>query len=463
MNLSLTNTFSQKNKMRALFGRPKRICFVGIGGIGMHALAIFMAARGHTVVGSDRAPTPAVMAALTAHGISVVKGHVAEAAYGCDALVYSLAVPPDTPELCAARERGIPCFSRADLLGYLMADYPTRVAVAGMHGKSTVTAMTAAILAAAGKEPTVLSGAPLAAGVPAYRAGGGQIFLAEACEYRDSFLCLDPTVAVVLNAELEHTDHFHSEEQVRRSFTSFMRGAGTVILPAAPMRVGLIPPQGARVLTFGAEREADLCAENILFEGGKPAFDLVFQGKKHGRVKLDLLGEHNVLNALAAIAAAYACGLPPEAALSPLAAFRGAPMRLEEKGEKNGLLLFADYAHHPTEIRASLASLRRVARERGGRLLCLFQPHTYSRTASFFCDFVGALSAADLAILVDIYAAREQNESGVSSHQLANALARGRYAGGLAEAAALLLRKARQGDVAVVMGAGDVHRIFSLL
>lgn len=462
MNLSLSNTFTPKNEMRAFFCRPKKLFFVGIGGIGMQALAVMMKTRGHTVLGSDRTPSSAALSLLSAHGISVYTGHSAAPLLGCDALIYTLAVSPDAPELLAAREASIPLFSRADVLGYLMGESPTRVAVAGMHGKSTVTAMLAAIFQDGEREPTVVSGAPLAVGRDSFVQGKGELFLAEACEYRDSFLCLDPTVAVVLNAEMEHTDYFRSPEQVRRSFAAFMRGARSVILPAAPTSISLDPPKGCKCLTFGVQR-GDVRADNLSFSCGEGAFDLYIHDKNCGRVELSLLGEHNVENALAACAAALACGVSPEIAVRALSAFRGAPTRLEKKGERNGITLYADYAHHPTEIRASLAALRRVAKERGGRLFCLFQPHTYSRTASFFCGFADALSGADRVILLDIYGAREKNESGISSSVLSNAISRGVHAADLATAVSILDAEAHEGDIAVVMGAGDIHRIFSLL
>ncbi|MBQ8174562.1 MAG: UDP-N-acetylmuramate--L-alanine ligase [Clostridia bacterium] len=463
MIMSLSNTFTQKSRMQAVFGRPRKLLFVGIGGIGMHALAIMMTSRGHTVIGTDRSPSPAVVAGLAAHGIPLYTGHSAAHVAGCDALVYTLAVSPESPELVAAQQAGIPCFSRADILGYLMGEAPTRVAVAGMHGKSTVTAMLAAVLQAAGKDPTVVSGAPLSAGGAAFLQGKGDIFLAEACEYRDSFLCLDPTVAVVLNAELEHTDYFRTESDVRRSFIAFMQGAASVILPTAPTRVPLSPPQGSEVFTFGTEKEAFVRAENFDNDQGAPTFDLYIGEKKQGRAQLKLLGEHNVQNALAACAAALACGIDPSVSVKALCDFTGTPMRLEEKGMRRGVRLYADYAHHPTEIRASLAALRRVTAKTGGRLFCLFQPHTYSRTASFFCDFADALSAADRVILADIYAARERNESGVSSEVLANSISRGVYAADLPTAVRILDKEAWDGDLAVIMGAGDIHRIFSLL
>lgn len=429
----------------------------------MQSLAILLAEHGHTVSGTDRNPTEESVRRLSSHGITVHRGHDREAARDCDVLVFSLAVPYDSPELVYARACGIPCFSRADILGYLMAEYPIRVGVSGMHGKSTVTAMLAAILQEDGKDPTVVSGAPLSLGGTPWRMGEGEIFLAEACEYRNSFLCLSPTLAVVLNAELEHTDFFHTEDEVRASFAAFMQGAETVVLPFAPTRIPLDPPQNAGIIRFGTEEEADVTAKNLSLADKKTSFDLYIQGKKCGRVELELLGIHNIQNALAAAAAAYALGASPDATVRALSGFCGAPMRLERKGEQGGVLFFADYAHHPTEIRASLAALRQVSAARGGRLFCLFQPHTYSRTASFFCDFINALSAADRVILLDVYAAREQNESGVSSAALAASLSNALYARDHGAAISLLRAEIREGDVAVIMGAGDIHAIFSRL
>lgn len=457
MNMSVFNTFAKKEKIAAEFFRKKRIFFVGIGGIGVRGIAYFLRGRGYEVGGSDRTESEATAALRTA-GIPVAIGHAREHIRGYEILVYTLAIEGDNPELCAAREAGIPTYSRADVLGYLMSLYPTRIAVAGMHGKSTVTAMLAAILREGGKDPAVISGAPLGDGEESFWFGGKETILVEACEYKDSFLCLSPTVAVVLNAEEEHPDYFHSGKEVCCSFSRFLQGTETAILPAARQAVALLPDPCSRVLRFGCEADADDTAAALTYKQGNAAFDYISGGINQGRIELKVPGEHNLQNALAAACAARVCGVAPSAICTALSNFGGTPCRLQARGACRGVDLYEDYAHHPTEIRASLSALRQMMRK-NGRLLCLFQAHTYSRTAAFFCDFADALSAADIVVLTDIYAAREQNESGVSAAALAAAIPAAVYEGDAEAAFARLLSLARAGDTVVVMGAGDVRRV----
>lgn len=468
--MSQKNRFCRKEEIRAALRRRGDVFFVGIGGIQMHALALCLRDRGYPVCGSDRTES-AITARLREHGIPVAIGHRASDLPGdVSALIYTLAVPWDTPELCAARARGIPCFSRADLLGYLMDAYPVRVAVAGMHGKSTVTAMLNTLTAAAGLDPTTLSGASLGAEGAVYRPGGADLFLCEACEYMDSFLCLRPGVAVALNMDREHTDYFKSEAQMRHSFFRFLSRAQTVVIPYGdPAFAPLLPrlrARGARVLTFGTDPGADLSAWHIAYKDGCAAFDAVFDGRLIGHFSLSVLGEHNLRNALAALCA-YAA-LPaaplavPAAAAEALSAFRGCDRRLSDAGTGKGVRYYVDYAHHPTEIRASLAALRRVCPPHA-RLFCVFQPHTYSRTYDLYREFIGAFSGCDRLFLLDIYAAREKNESGVTAAALAADIPGAVYLSDIEKLPARLSAEARPGDLVVIMGAGDIDRRFAAL
>ena len=451
--MSISNTFLGSRAVLEVLRRAKTVFFVGIGGVQMEALALILAARGYTVRGSDRRESAATVR-LRAAGVSVVIGHREENIENADCLFYTLAVSRENPELCAAQSRAIPAFSRADLLGALMTDAKERIAVAGMHGKSTATAMLAAILRASGSAPTVVGGAPLGGEEAAYLLGGGDTFLCEACEYRDSFLCLEPTVALILNTEWEHTDYFKTPASVARSFSRFAARAQTLILPDEGAD-GILTPPDARVIRFGFTEKADARATHLSYEGGAPAFNFSFDGKTRGRVFLSVLGEHNAKNALAALAAAEALGVPFSSASRALSSFSGVDCRLEKRGVFRGITVYFDYAHHPTEIRASLAALRTA--HPAARLFCIFQPHTYSRTAAFFHAFAEALSLADTAILADIYAAREQNESGVSSEALAAAVRGGLYAESPDAALGAILAHARAGDTLVVMGAGDIR------
>lgn len=467
MILSVYNTFTRPASMRDIFSRHKRIFFVGIGGIGMQGLALLLFRRGFVVGGSDRCPSDGIER-LRAAGIPVTIGHREENIQGYELLVYTLAAERETPELVAARRAAIPCFSRADLLGYLMSEYPVRIGVAGMHGKSTTTAMLAAILGEASLSPTVVSGGTIGQGGTVMQQGQGRVFLCEACEYKDSFLCLYPSISVVLNCEWEHPDYFKSLAQVKASFHTYMRRAETVVLPADGKPEDLPPTQGMRVLRFGLSPVADARAVNVTYHAGCAEFDYLFCGIRRGRVRLAIPGEHNLQNALAALAVAEVCRVPFAPAARALAACRGAERRLTPKGSWHGVTVYEDYAHHPTEIRASLSALRRVMEgDKGGgaqgRLFCVFQPHTYSRTAALFNDFARSFADADEVVLLDIYAAREQNESGVSVKGLAAAIPHACYQPNFDAAAAYLARHCRACDMLVVMGAGDVFQLFAKL
>ena len=446
--------------MDALFSRHKRLFFVGIGGIQMHALALKLKRRGFSVSGSDRAEGESVLR-LRAEGIPVFIGHRAENIGDAEIVICSLAIAEDAPELCAARERGLPILSRPDLLGWLMSGYRRRIAVAGMHGKSTTTAMLTRMLLACGEAPTVLGGAPLDGTGRVLYEGEGDLFLCEACEYKDAFLCLSPDIAVILNAEHEHPDYFKDRAQVFSSFSRFAQGAGTVVLPYGAEREGLSLPPRTRLLHFGMETEAEISTEELSLARGCFSFAVRAEGRRAGRAQLSVPGLHNVSNALAALSVIHALGLDVAAACRALADFEGTPRRLARRGRLWGMTVYDDYAHHPTEIRASLSALRDLVRteEDGGRLLCVFEPHTYSRTAAFFGEFVRALSLADLVILLPIYAAREKNESGVSAEGLAAALKNGRYAACAEDAFSILAHEARAGDLLVLMGAGSIRAL----
>lgn len=427
----------------------------------MQGLALLLKRRGVSVGGCDRTFSSGVAALRTA-GIPVTIGHREENIRGYDAVIYTLAATDDVPELIAARKAALPCFSRADLLGYLMTPYSVRIGVAGMHGKSTTTAMLADILCAAGRDPTVISGAVMGRDGNVMREGQGSVFLCEACEYKDSFLCLFPSIAVVLNCEWEHPDYFKCPAQVKASFHTYMQRADLVILPADQPIDTLPPTNGMRVLRFGLSPAADVCASGVVYHGGCASFDYRFCGLLRGRVQLSLPGVHNMQNALAALAVAEACHIPFATAADALAACQGVERRLSHRGTWQGVTVYEDYAHHPTEIRASLAALRAMLEEGGGtgRLICVFQPHTYSRTAALYADFLTAFAMADRLLLLDIYAAREENESGVSSEKMAAAIPGAAYMPSFSAAAEALAHICRAGDLLVVMGAGDIFRLF---
>ena len=438
--------------------KPRSIHFIGICGASMRGLAVACLLQGHTVTGSDSARGEAE-AYLAAHDITVEEpaggGTGISAA---DLAVFSLAVPYDHPELITARRRGILIASRADLLSAILAPFACRVGIAGTHGKSTVSAMCGKLLERAGRSPTVFLGASLSKGEDGFHPGGGDLAVFEACEYRSSFLSFSPTVAVLTNTEWDHPDCFGDHAAMLDAYGAYLLRPTVrqaVISADDPDALALAGGLSVPIISFGLSPMADVCASELESVGPGISFLLAVKGESWGRVHLGVRGEHNVKNALAAFAVAHALGIrsSPDA----LADFCGVGRRLTLRGVRGGVTYYEDYAHHPSEIRATLAALRSGE----GRLICIFQPHTYTRTAAFFADFAEALSGADSVVVTDIYAARETNTVGVSARALAAAC--GSHALYLAspEAAALSVRsRAVAGDTVVVMGAGDIAARF---
>ena len=458
--MSLENTHFGAAGIAALLRGKRRLWFIGIGGVHMSLMAEMAAARGYAVSGSDRC-AGAGTERLREAGIAVSFGHRAERVLGMDAVIYTLALSRDNPEYAAAVHLGIPVISRADFLSFLMQEYPFRIGVSGCHGKSTVTAMLAEILTAAGRDPAVFCGAPLrhpATGVPS-----GDVCVFEACEYEDSFLCLSPTLSVILNVELDHVDYFPSVEGVQQSFGVFaaLPGAGGTVLVNAECQRAMACTEStlAQRVTFGVN-VGDFHARDVKFVQGTPVFEPVLpDGTALPPLALRVCGRHNLSNAMAAFAAAMLCGVSPRVAATALAGFRGAGRRMEYRGLLRGARLFDDYAHHPTEIAATLRTAREMAGS--GRVFAVFQSHTYSRTAAFFAEICEALRLADHVLIADIYAARETNRLGMSAEVLATGVGdRADAPGSLADIARVLERELGSGDLAVVMGAGDIDRLF---
>ena len=460
--MSVENTHYGAQQISKMLDGLKSIYFIGIGGINMSSLAHITHNRGYVVGGSDRTRTE-LTERLENEGITVNYTHCAENAKDYDAFVYTVAISEDNPEYRFALDNGRPCISRADYLGYIMMAYPVRIGVSGMHGKSTCTSMCAETLIEAGADPTVLSGAQLPTMGGAYCVGGGDSFVFEACEYMDSFLDFNPTVAVILNIEMDHVDYFKSMEQIRSSFGKFADIAGEdgyAVYNAddGDVVTALESFTGHR-LSFGIENEAaTLRAVNVTERYGKYSFDIVKDGVFFCHVDLRVSGYYNIYNALAAAGACMLAGLSAEAISDGLHEFCGAGRRMEFKGCINGGEVYDDYGHHPTEISATLEGAKAMA---GGRLICVYQPHTYSRTAALFEEFSRAFDVCDKVIFVDIYAARENNEWGVSSEGLARRIGeRATYARSIEEAANMVSSQLAAGDIAVVMGAGDVYKTF---
>ncbi len=464
--MSVENTHYGAEEIASRLHGAHSLFFIGIGGISMSALAMLSLREGFAVGGSDRTRT-ALTDSLAAQGIRVCFGHDASRLDDYDAVIYTVAISPDNPEYSAAKERGMPLFSRADYLGYLMSRFRTRVGISGMHGKSTCTAMCASIFMAAG-DPTVLCGAELPAlgNSPCCIGTAREQILFEACEYMDSFLDFNPTLAVVLNIGMDHVDYFHSMEQIRTSFLRFAERTGkdgTVLYNADDPEACLaLESFRGRHVTFSPNGNAEFTAMHAEQSRGMTSFDFCRNGIKLCRVTLPVAGRHNLYNALAAASAATLCGISPEAIAQGLSSFSGARRRMERKGRlPSGAVVYDDYGHHPDEIKATLAGAREMGFQ---RVLCAYQPHTYSRTAGLLEEFADAFADADRVFFADIYAAREQNIYGVTSETLARRIGpRADYCGSFAAVADAIAANAKKDDLVIVMGAGDVFHVFDLL
>ena len=452
--MSLPNTFLGTAGVNALLAGKRKLWFIGIGGVHMRSLALYCRERGLEVAGSDTTAHEGVRQ-LREAGVSVYIGHHPACAAECDAVIYTLAISEEDPEYLAALHLGLPVLSRADLLGALCAAYPSRIGVAGSHGKSTVTAMLDAIFTAAGRDPTVFCGALLPDGHAAHF-GEGTDCIFEACEYGNSFLCLSPNTAVVLNTDFDHADFFPDEQALQRSFAAFAQHAQTMICEA---RNEQMARAHSHARTFGLHT-GDAHAQNLEYVAGRGRFSLFLDGKDAGEVTLSVPGEHNVKNALAAALCAADAGIPHAVIIASLSAFQGAARRMQYRGLFRGARFFDDYAHHPVEICAGIRTARQITPQTG-RVFVVFQPHTYTRTKAFFEDLCNALRDADRVIVADIYPARERDTLGMSAALLAKHIgAHAAYVGGFSEIAHTLFAEISPGDTVLVMGAGDVDRLF---
>ena len=427
----------------------------------MSALAELFARRGVPVSGCD-----AVVQGvddLIALGIPVSEGHDPGHVKGVRALVVTSAMPKDHPELMAARAAGVPVVRRAEALGEVTSGPGVElVGIAGTHGKSTTTIMAAEALAGAGLDPTALVGARVARWNGNLRVGTNTLFVTEADEYDRSFLALDPTVAVVTNVEADHLDIYSGLDDIRETFVRYMQGARAIVLCADdPGATSLPTPSSAEVIRYGIDSpDARLRALNVRFENRGAAFSVDYDGELLGGVSLQLSGRHNVLNALAAIASGLALGAPFEGLAYGLREVAGAQRRFEMLGDVNGVTVVDDYAHHPTEITATIAAAR--ACFPGRRLIIAFQPHLYTRTRDFAPEFARALCEADAVYLTEIYPARERPIEGVTADLIASCFGDARerlvWRGQHGDLASVLAERAREGDVIVTMGAGSITR-----
>ena len=437
--------------------RPgKRAHLVGIGGVSMASLAEVLHGAGVIVTGSDQQESATVLH-LRKLGIKVVIGHLPESIQGADCVVRTAAVHDENPEIAAARAAGLPVFERAQAWGAIMRNYKNALCISGTHGKTTTTSMCTHIFMAAQRDPTVMIGGTLPLLEACHRVGQGDTIILESCEYCDSFLSFYPTVAVILNVEADHLDYFKDLGDVEKSFRAFadkVPDNGLIVANCEDENTMFtLRGEERPVLTFGVEK-GDVHAENLTMEHGFGSFDVVYKGKKFAHLDLSVPGMHNVKNAIAAAAAAIALGLPGKAVEDGMRDFRLPGRRFEYKGMYNGAELCDDYAHHPGEL-ASLFDTAAALDHR--RVICAFQPHTYSRTHELFDDFAEVLKRPDVTILAEIFAAREDNDIGISSADLAAKIPGSIYCPTLADVTETLRKLARPGDLLLTVGAGDIY------
>lgn len=447
------------------FEKPIWVHFIGIGGISMSGLAELLHNKGFKVTGSDSYDTSMVKK-LRADGIDVAVGQRAEnIADGVEAVVFTAAIHPDNPEYAEAERRGIPLINRADFLGQVMKNYPVSINVSGTHGKTTTTSMVAKLLLDADLDPTVFVGGMVDCVGGNYRVGEKGYFVAEACEYTNSFLSSYPTTAIILNVRAEHLDFFKDLDDIMHSFRLFAERVpedGLVIVDSGIENYHyLTDGLKCRVKTVGFSPEDDYYADNISFnDSARATFTLHEKGGETAVISLDVPGEHNVSNAMAAIAAARDAGVPMSVIKESLAGFAGAHRRFEIKGKIGGVTVIDDYAHHPDEIAATLKAARRY---KDARVLCVFQPHTYSRVKTLMNEFVDALSLADVVVMADVYSDREPDNMGVSSKDISDRLAaKGReayYFPSFEEIEKFFLEKCIDGDLLITLGSKNVYLI----
>ena len=446
----------------------EHIHFIGIGGAGMSGLARVLARRGIRVTGSDLRESPTLAALRQEGGIVATAGHQASNVRGAGLVVVSAAVRGGNPEITAAREAGIPIISRAEMLGRLMSRSPRSIAVTGTHGKTTTTGMIATMLDVAGLDPTVLIGGDLPRFGGNARVGDSGLFLTEACEAYDSFLDLAPKIAVVTNIEADHLDYYGDLHNVLRSFRQFLsQVTGTAILCGDDANIQHLIADGCGIpscLCYGLGSDADIRATEVSVDGMHPSYTVHRHGERLGTVTLGVPGLHNVLNSLAAVAVGLTLYVPFSCIAGGLAEFAGTGRRFERLGETaSGVLVIDDYAHHPTEIRATLAAARGAFPDR--RIVAVFQPHLPSRTQDFKADFAESFGDADFVVLTDIYLAREQSIEGVTGAGLAALTADRRgvqhvaYVGDKSQLAGRLSDLVSPGDVLLTLGAGDIRTV----
>lgn len=449
----------------------KHIHFVGIGGIGVSAIAEITKSRGHIVTGSDMKASE-LTELLEKNGIKVHIGHDAKNVEGANLLIYSTAVSTENPELVRARAMGIPIITRAEALGAVMNNYDISIAVSGTHGKTTTTSMVSLILQNAKLDPTILVGGILNELASNVCVGESEYFVTEACEYMDSFLHMNPKIEIILNIDSDHLDYFKDIYHIEQSFKAFAakvpEDGFIVAYDSNPFVKAATEGLDKKVITFGLNKTSDYYAKNISFdEIGCASYDLYSKIRPLGRIKLSVPGEHNVTDSLAAIATCFELGVELDVIRSTLEQFHGTKRRFDVIGQTStGFKLIDDYAHHPTEVKATLAAAQKL---RHNSVWCLFQPHTYTRTMALMDEFADAFVDADHVVLAEIYAAREKNIYKLSSRKLLEIIKAKHpgkdvhYFSEFQSIADFVYNNAVLGDIVITMGAGDIYRVGEMI
>ena len=437
-----------------------RCHFVGIGGVSMSPLAEIMFGMGVHLTGSDMNDSPTITR-LQSIGIDVTIGHSAENVLGVDYVIRTAAARDDNIEIMAARARGIPVFERAQAWGYIMHRYKHAVCISGVHGKTTTTSMITHILLAADTDPTIMLGGRLPVLGSGYRVGKGDIIALESCEYYNSFHWFCPTVAIVLNVDEDHLDFFHDIGDLKcsfRKFASLVPDCGYIVCNGDDENtMEALKPLERELITFGLCEGARVRGVNVRHNGRNPSMDVMYDGNPFCKVTLRVPGIHNLKNSLAAVAAAITLGISAKAIEDGLFSYTGVGRRFEYKGSFNGADVYDDYAHHPSELHATLDAVTSLGEYK--RIILAFQPHTYSRTQALFSDFVTELSRADITFLAPIYAAREKNDIGITSDVLAASVPGARCCATFPEIAGEIAAIAQEGDIILTAGAGDIYKV----
>ncbi|MBE6062571.1 MAG: UDP-N-acetylmuramate--L-alanine ligase [Clostridium butyricum] len=441
--------------------KDKKIHFIGIGGISMSGLAAVLLNSGFKVSGSDSKNSP-IVEKLRTEGAEIYIGHNRNNIKDVDLVVYTAAIPSDNPEIIEAKEKNLQLMDRAEFLGHIMKGHKYNVAVSGTHGKTTCTSMLSHVTLTADLDPTILVGGELDVINGNFRIGNSEYFLTEACEYQRSFLKFFPYVGVILNIDADHLDCYKDIDDIADTFEKFSK-----IIPNDGYLVGygddprvknIIDNADCNTISYGFDDKVDVTAKNIKFNKmGCATFDVVKDNETLFTLSLKVPGKHNILNALASVCVSLIFNIKPQDIISGLEQCKGAHKRFEYKGEKNGVTVIDDYAHHPTEIKATLNTAKKIEHN---KIYCVFQPHTYTRTKALFNEFTNCFSDCDELVLMDIYAAREKDTHLVSSDELGDAI---RKTGVKCtnvhshdEALEYLKSQLCDGDLLLTVGAGDV-------